>query len=234
MKNQPRIMVLDDELPIRRFLRASLTSHGYDVLDAEAGEEAIRLATIERPDVMIVDLGLPDIDGIEVIRRIREWSDVPIIVLSVREREDDKIEALDSGADDYVTKPFGMGELLARIRTALRHKTQAESEEPQVQIGDLIVDLARRTVSVDCTPVKLTPKEYDLLRILANHVGRVCTQRKLLEEVWGPSHVRHTHYLRIYMQQIRRKIERNPAHPQYIVTEPGVGYRLQESPHTTD
>ena len=229
MSDHGQILIVDDERAIRQFLRTSLAAHGYEVVEAAAGEEALRVATLERPDVIILDLGLPDIDGIEVIRKIREWSDVPIIVLSVREREADKIGALDLGADDYVTKPFGMGELLARIRTALRHRLRVEADEPIITVDDLVVDLSKRQVSVRDGVVKLTPKEYDLLRVLITHVGKVVTHHRLLEEVWGSSSVRQTHYLRVYMRQLRQKIEPDPARPRYIVTEPGVGYRLQEA-----
>lgn len=181
---------------------------------------------MERLDVIILDMGLPDEDGLDVIRRIREWSQIPIIVLSVRGREADKIEALDRGADDYVTKPFGMGELLARIRAALRHRLQSEVEEPVFRSGGLTVDLARRVVSVDGREVKLTPKEYDLLHALVIHAGKVLTHQQLLREVWGPAYVNQPHYLRVYIGQLRQKIEPDPAQPRYILTEPGVGYRL--------
>jgi len=222
-----RILVVDDEPQIRRFLRTSLSAHGYQVIEAARGQDAMVLVTTERPDVVMLDLGLPDMDGLEVIRHIREWSNVPIIVLSVRGREADKIAALDGGADDYVTKPFGMGELLARIRAALRHRRQAEAEEPVFRSGGLMVDLARRVVTVDGHEVKLTPREYDLLRVLVMHAGKVITHRHLLREVWGPAAVYETHYLRVYVGQLRQKIERDPAQPYYILTEAGVGYRLR-------
>jgi len=229
MSEQGRILIVDDEQAIRRFLRTSLKAHGYEIIEASSGHDALRVATVERPGVVVLDLGLPDIDGIEVIRRLREWSNVPIIVLSVRERESDKIEALDLGADDYVTKPFGMGELLARIRAALRHRLRVEANEPIIAVDDLVVDLGKRQVSVREVIVKLTPKEYDLLRILITHAGKVVTHHRLLEEVWGSASKRQTHYLRVYVRQLRQKIEKDPARPRYIVTEPGVGYRLQEA-----
>jgi two-component system KDP operon response regulator KdpE len=206
---------------------AGMGAHGYHVIEASGGKDAIVLTTTERPGVLMLDLGLPDMDGLEVIRHIREWSNVPIIVLSVRGREADKIAALDSGADDYVTKPFGMGELLARIRAALRHRLQAEAEEPVLRSGGLMVDLAKRVVTVDGQEVKLTPREYDLLRVLITHAGKVMTHQQLLREVWGPASVYETHYLRVYIGQLRQKIERDPAQPAYLLTEPGVGYRLR-------
>lgn len=222
-----RVLVVDDEPPIRRLLRTSLGAHGYDVVEAASAQEAIVKSSTERLDLIILDLGLPDEDGLDVIRRIREWSRIPIIVLSVRGREADKIEALDRGADDYVTKPFSMGELLARIRAALRRRLQSEVEEPVFRSGGLTVDLARRIVSVEGREVKLTPTEYALLRVLVTHAGKVVTHRQLLREVWGPVYVNETHYLRVYIGHLRRKIEPDPTHPRYILTEPGVGYRLR-------
>lgn len=221
-----RILIVDDEPQIRRFLRTSLTARGYDVLEAAGGKEAFIRATGEKPDVIVLDLGLPDIDGMEVIRQLREWSKVPIIVLSVRAGETDKIEALNAGADDYVTKPFGMGELIARIGAALRHRLQSEIEEPVFQTGTLKVDLAKHEVSIDGREVKLTPTEYDLLRILVTHAGKVVTHQQLLREVWGPHSLSETHYVRVFIGQLRQKIEPDPAQPRYILTEPGVGYRL--------
>lgn len=222
-----RILVIDDEPQIRRFLRTSLGAQGYHVIEAACGKDAIVLTTTERPDVIMLDLGLPDLDGLEVIGRIREWSTVPIIVLSVRGEEADKIAALDGGADDYVTKPFGMGELLARLRAALRRRLQMDVEEPVFRSGGLMVDLAKRVVTVDGREVKLTRREYDLLRVLITHVGKVITHQQLLREVWGPGAVHETHYLRVYIAQLRQKIEGDPAQPSYILTEPGVGYRLR-------
>jgi two-component system KDP operon response regulator KdpE len=222
-----RVLIVDDEPQIRRFLRTSLSAHGYHVIEASCGREAITLTTTERPELVLLDLGLPDMDGREVIRRLREWSAVPIIVVSVRGQEAEKIAALDGGADDYVTKPFGMGELLARLRTALRHRLQAEVEEPVFHSGGLSVDLVRRVVTVDGREVKLTPKEYDLLRALVTHAGKVITHRHLLREVWGPTSVDETHYLRVYIGQLRQKLEPDPARPRYLLTEAGVGYRLR-------
>jgi two-component system KDP operon response regulator KdpE len=222
-----RVLIVDDEPQIRRFLRTSLGAHGYRVIEASEGQEAITLTTTERPELVLLDLGLPDMDGLEVIRRLREWSTVPIIVVSVRGREAEKIAALDGGADDYVTKPFGMGELLARMRTALRHRLQADVDEPVFHSAGLRVDLVRRLVSIDGQEVKLTPKEYDLLRMLVIHGGKVITHRQLLREVWGPAAVYETHYLRVYIGQLRQKIEPDPAQPRYLLTEAGVGYRLR-------
>jgi two-component system KDP operon response regulator KdpE len=220
-------LVVDDEPQIRRFLRTSLGAHGYHVIEATCGQEAVVLTTTERPDVMILDLGLPDLDGLEVIRRVRAWSKLPIIALSVRDAERDKIAALDGGADDDVTKPFGMGELLARLRAALRHRLHMVAAEPVFRSGGLMVDLARRVVTVDGQDVKLTPREYDRLRVLVTHAGKVITHQQLLREVWGPGAVHETHYLRVYMAPLRQKIEPQPAQPTSILTEPGVGYRLR-------
>jgi two-component system, OmpR family, KDP operon response regulator KdpE len=222
-----RVLIVDDEPQIRRFLRTSLSAHGYRVVEASCGREAITLTATERPELVLLDLGLPDMDGLEVIRQLREWSTVPIIVVSVRGQEGQKIEALDGGADDYVTKPFGMGELLARIRTARRHRLQAELDVPVFHAAGLTVDLAKRVVTVDNHEVKLTPKEYDLLRVLVTHAGKVITHQHLLREVWGPGSVHETHYLRVYIGQLRQKLEPDPAQPRYLLTEPGVGYRLR-------
>jgi two-component system, OmpR family, KDP operon response regulator KdpE len=221
-----RVLIVYDEPQIRRFLRTSLSAHGYRMIEASCGRQAITLTATERPELVLLDLGLPDMDGLEVIHRLREWSAVPIIVISVRGEEVKKIEALDGGADDYVTKPFGMGELLARIRAALRHRLQAEVEEPVFRSAGLSVDLVRRVVTVDGREVKLTPKEYDLLRILVTHAGKVITHHQLLREVWGPASLYETHYLRVYVGQLRQKLEPDPTQPRYILTEPGVGYRL--------
>ncbi len=229
MSDQPiRVLVIDDEPQIRRFLRIGLEMHQYKIIEASSGNEGMRLALTESPDIIILDLGLPDIDGTDVITRIREWSKVPIIVLSVRSRETDKINALDRGADDYITKPFGIGELLARIRAALRHHLQSETDQPLYQCGDLAVDLARRKVTLDGQEVRLTPKEYDLLRLLVTHAGRVLTHQYLLREVWGPNYMNQTQYVRVYVGTLRQKIERDAAQPRYLLTEPGVGYRLRE------
>ena len=221
-----RVLIVDDEPQIRRFLRTSLSAQGYRVIEASCGREALTLTTTERPELVLLDLGLPDIDGLEVLHRLREWSTVPILVISVRGQEAQKIAALDGGADDYVTKPFGMGELLARIRAALRHQLQTETEEPVFRSGGLTVDLVRRLVTVNGHEVKLTPKEYDLLRVLVTHAGKVLTHRQLLQAVWGPGAVHATPYLRVYVGQLRQKLEHDPAQPRYLLTEPGVGYRL--------
>lgn len=220
-----RILVIDDEYQIRRMLSVALTAHGYALAEAPSGKEGLNQALIFHPDVVILDLGLPDLDGIDVIKQIREWSQVPVIVLSVRERESDKIGALDAGADDYLTKPFSMGELLARIRVALRRSTKTE-EDPVLSFEDLTVDLARRLVLLRGNELKLTPTEYEILKHLTLHAGRVVTHRQLLRAVWGPNFQEETHYLRVYVGQLRRKIEDNPTQPHFIVTEPGVGYRF--------
>ncbi|MBL8705688.1 MAG: response regulator [Rhodospirillales bacterium] len=222
-----RLLVVDDEPQIRRFLRTSLAAHGYDVIEADSAAAALRVATTARPDVLILDLGLPDQDGAEVIRRIREWSAMPIVVLSARGSEEAKVAALDLGADDYVTKPFGMNELLARLRAALRHRLQEQGAEPVFTAGGLSVDLARRVVTRDGAPVNLSPREYDLLRQLVIHAGKVLTHQHLLREVWGAAHLHDTPYLRVYVGQLRQKLEADSTNPQYILTEPGVGYRLR-------
>jgi two-component system, OmpR family, KDP operon response regulator KdpE len=222
-----RVLIVDDEPQIRRFLRTSLGAHGYRVIEASCGREAITLTATEGPELVLLDLGLPDIDGLEVIQRLREWSTVPIIVVSVRGQEAEKIAALDGGADDYITKPFGLGELLARMRTALRHRLQVDVGAPVFRSAGLSVDLSRRLVTIDGEEVKLTPKAYDLLRILVTHAGKVITHRQLLREVWGPAAVHETHYLRVYIGQLRQKLEPDPAQLRYLLTEPGVGYRLR-------
>ena len=221
----PHILIVDDEHPILRFLSASLSGQ-YEISEAAAGEDAIHAVANKHPDLMILDLGLPDIDGVEVTRRVREWTDMPIIIVSVREQESEKVAALDAGADDYLTKPFSAGELLARIRVALRHSTPAEST-PVFQSGDLSVDLARRLVSVAGQELELTPKEYDILCALVQHAGKVLTHRQLLRTVWGTAYESETHILRVNVSNLRRKIERYPAKPEHIITEPGVGYRLR-------
>jgi two-component system KDP operon response regulator KdpE len=221
------ILVVEDEPQVVRFLRASLASHGFRILEAETGQRGLVEASARVPDLVLLDLGLPDMDGVEVARRLREWSSVPIIVLSARGQERDKIEALDAGADDYLTKPFGIGELLARIRVALRHAARAGDGEPVVAVGDLRVDLAAHTVHRGGVEVRLTPIEFRLLAVLARNAGRVVTQRQLLKEVWGPSAIGEAHYLRVYMAQLRHKLEAEPARPRLFVTEPGVGYRLR-------
>jgi len=224
---EPVIVLIEDEPQIRRFLRATLVSQGYRLFEAATGADGLVEAATRQADVVIVDLGLPDMDGLEVIRRLREWATVPIIVLSARGQERDKVTALDAGADDYVSKPFSAGELLARIRVALRHAAGAVREdEARFTVGDLQVDLAHRRVFATGKEVHLTPIEYKLLTTLVRHAGKVLTHRQLLKEVWGPSHSEEAHYLRVYMAQLRRKLEANPARPRYLLTEPGVGYRL--------
>jgi two-component system KDP operon response regulator KdpE len=220
-----RVMVIEDEKPIRRFLRVSLSSHGYAVLEADTGAEGLRQAADHHPDLLILDLGLPDMDGMDIIRRVREWSQAPIIVLSARGQENDKVAALDAGADDYLTKPFSVSELLARLRVALRHVSPSP-DDPIFAVQDLRVDLARRRVHRDGLEVHLTPLEYRLLTTLVKYAGKVVTHRQLLKEVWGPDCVHETHYVRIYMGHLRHKIEADPARPRLLLTEPGVGYRL--------
>jgi two-component system, OmpR family, KDP operon response regulator KdpE len=220
------ILIVDDEPPIRRFLRTSLAAQDYAVIEAANGAEALRAMASEEPDLVILDLGLPDMNGSEVIRAIRGTSPVPIIVLSVRNDERGKVEALDLGADDYVTKPFGMEELVARIRTALRHRLQEKGEPPVFVAGDLSVDLVRRIVKRGGTEVKLSPKEYDLLRLLVENAGKVLTHRYLLAQIWGPAHTEDAQYLRVFIRNLRHKLEADPARPALLLTEPGVGYRL--------
>ncbi|MBX7166420.1 MAG: response regulator [Pirellulales bacterium] len=221
-----RVLVVEDEPEIRRFLRAALGSQGFVLIEAETGQAAIREAASQQPDVVILDLGLPDVEGLEVLRQIRGWSQVPVLILSARGQENDKVVALDAGADDYLTKPFGVGELLARLRVALRHSAGRPDGEAVFTVGSLTVDQAARRVLVDNRQVRLTPNEYRLLTTLVKHAGKVVTHRHLLREVWGPASTGETHYLRVYMAQLRQKLEANPAHPRYLLTEPGVGYRL--------
>ncbi len=224
----PKVLIVDDEPQIRRFLRASLQSHDYVVVEAENGKEAVKVCTVQKPDLLILDLGLPDMDGLDVIKLVREWSTVPIIVLSIRSEDADKIEALDRGANDYVTKPFSMGELLARMRAALRQgRSEGAENAATITAGDITIDLSKRLITLGGSPVKLSRKEYDLLKILAMHPGKVITHQQLLQEVWGPAYVEETQYLRVYMGQLRQKLERDPAAPRWLITEPGVGYRLQ-------
>ncbi|HEY3397864.1 MAG TPA: response regulator [Armatimonadota bacterium] len=223
----PRILVIDDEAQIRRFLTSSLTAHGYRVQAEETGQAGLRETPVFHPDLILLDLSLPDRDGVEVLRELREWSSTPVIVLSVREREEDKIAALDAGADDYLTKPFSMGELLARLRVALRHSARTESE-PVITSGALVIDLSRRQVTRAGREVSLTPTEWQIVRILASHAGRVVTHRQLLREVWGPQFEAETHYLRVFLSGLRRKLEDDPTRPRYFLTEPGVGYRFAE------
>lgn len=223
-----KVLLIEDELPTRRFLGVALQSENCTLLEAATAREGLALAASHNPDLILLDLGLPDADGIEVTRRLREWCSKPVIVLSARGQEADKIQALDAGADDYLTKPFSVGELLARMRVALRHAERARDgvEETVFEVGDLRLDRARRQVFVRGSEVHLTPLEYRLLSTLARHAGRVLTHRQLLKEVWGPGRVDQPHYLRVYMAQLRGKIERDPARPEYLRTEPGVGYRL--------
>lgn len=223
--NLPRILVIDDELAIRRFLHTVLSSEEFSLHEAENGHAGLASAAAFRPDVILLDLGLPDLDGIEVIKRIREWSQMPIIVLSVRDRENDKVAALDAGADDYLTKPFGVGELLARIRAALRRSIQ-QTPEPVFTNNGLVVDLTRRRVTVDNSDVQLTPTEYDILRLLVTHAGKVLTHGQILKQVWGIAYLEQPHVLRVNVSNLRRKIEDDPSRPRHIITEPGVGYRL--------
>lgn len=225
MSNE-RVLVVDDEQPIRRFLRVTLTSQAYAVIEAASGQETLSSVATQKPDIVILDLGLPDIDGVEVTRLLREWTQIPIIILSVRGSESDKIAALDAGADDYLTKPFGMGELLARLRAALRRAAQT-TNEPVFTSGNLKVNLTRRLVTVSGREVQLTPHEYELLRLLVTHAGKVLTHRHLLREVWGAEYGEELHMLHVNISNLRRKIEPDPARPQFIITESGVGYRLR-------
>ena len=228
MNEGPVVLLVEDEAQMRRFLRAALTSHGYRLVEAQRGGEVVGLATSHNPELVLLDLGLPDIDGFEVTRQLREFSQVPIIVLSARGREDDKVAALDAGANDYVTKPFGMNELLARIRVALRTRQGLATDEPVLEFEGLEIDFARHEVLREGEPVKLTRLEFKLLGCLARHAGKVLTHRQLLQEVWGPLHGDDTHYLRVYMANLRKKLERDPAAPRYLLTEPGVGYRMKD------
>jgi len=221
-----RVLVVDDERAIRRYLHAALNAQGYAVFEASGGKEALNMVVVDRPDLIILDLGLPDMDGVEVTRQLREWTHIPIIILSVREQDRDKIDALDAGADDYLTKPFSSGELMARMRAALRRSVQSTSE-PVFETDDMKVDLTRRQVRVSGEEILLTPTEYDLLRILVQNAGRVLTHRQLLRQVWGNAYESETHLLRVNMSNLRRKIEPDPTRPRYIITEPGVGYRLK-------
>ncbi len=228
MPDKARILVIEDELPIRRFLRASLEAHGFEFLEAENAKDGIHEAATRQPDLIILDLGLPDLDGLAVIKQVREWTAVPIVVLSARGQEKDKVAALDAGADDYLTKPFGVEELLARMRVGLRHasRTADGSAASIFEVNGLHVDLARRIVTVNEREVHLTPIEYRLLTTLIKHAGKVVTHRQLLSEVWGPQSTRETHYLRVYMGHLRHKIEAEPAQPRILLTELGVGYRM--------
>ena len=223
------ILLIEDEPQMSRFLRITLQGHGYQLIESATGQDGLIQAATRNPDVVLLDLGLPDIDGLEVTKQLREWSQVPLIVISAREQEEDKVRALDAGADDYLTKPFGAGELLARIRVSLRHMAMQHtgSEEPVFVLDNLKVDLAKRQVLLDGKEVHLTPIEYRLLALLIKHAGKVITHTHLLKEVWGTAYAGQTHYLRIYMAQLRHKLEADPARPRFFINEPGVGYRLK-------
>lgn len=224
------VLVVEDEPQMRKFIRASLSSHGYRVMEAERVSEAVMLVTTHNPDIVLLDLGLPDGDGIDLTRQLREWSRVPIIVLSARGREDDKVSALDAGADDYLTKPFGVNELLARMRVALRHAQTAGAASPAqvLEFGEVKIDLVRREVFRGAEELRLTPIEYKLLVLFAQHAGKVLTHRQILKEVWGPAYATQTHYVRVHMAELRKKVEADPSRPKLLVTEPGVGYRLRD------
>jgi len=221
-----RVLVVDDEAPIRRYLRAALNAQGFTIFESANGQEALSAVIANRPDIIILDLGLPDIDGIEVTRQLREWSQTPIIVLSVRESEQDKIAALDAGADDYLTKPFGTGELMARMRVVMRRQS-SKPDEPILQVDELKMDLSRRVVTIRDEEISLTPTEYDILRLLMQNAGRVITHHHLLRQVWGTAYESEMHILRVNISNLRRKIEPDPPRPHYLLTEPGVGYRLK-------
>jgi two-component system, OmpR family, KDP operon response regulator KdpE len=229
MTRKTRVLVVDDEAAILRFLKPALIANDYEVTTSGTVAEATKRIAADAPDVVVLDLGLPDGDGKDVIRTVRQWSDVPIVVLSARDREVEKIEALDLGADDFVNKPFGVGELMARMRAALRHQMQRKDETPTVAVGSLEIDNTRRRVTRGGVEVRLTPKEFELLSFLSRHAGRVLTHRQILTAVWGPAHTEDTQYLRVYIGHLREKIEESPANPTVIVTEPGVGYRVRES-----
>ena len=228
MTGKTRVLLVDDEAAILRFLKPTLEANNYELVAAGTVAEALKRAAADAPDIVVLDLGLPDGDGKDVIRWVREWSDIPIIVLSARDRESEKIEALDLGADDFVNKPFGVGELLARMRTALRHRMQRNAETPVLKLGTLEVDNVRHWVRRGGEDIKLTPKEFELLSFLSRHAGKVLTHRQILTAVWGPAHTDDTQYLRVYIGHLRQKIEDRPDDPQIIVTEPGVGYRIAE------
>jgi two-component system KDP operon response regulator KdpE len=225
MPEGPLVLIVDDEAQIRRFLRISLESNGFRVHEATTGAQGLAQAALLRPDAVILDLGLPDEDGLSILERLREWSRVPVVVLSVRDSDTDKVRLLDAGADDYLTKPFSVSELLARLRVALRHSQPGE-DEAIFQRGRLSVDLGRRLVTLEDEPVRLTVTEYALLRLFVQHAGRVLTHSQILREVWGPQYVQETHYLRVYVAHLRQKLEDDPSNPRLILTEPGVGYRL--------
>ena len=229
---EPVVLLVEDEAQMRKFVRLALESQGHRVIECETGRDGLQQAAAHTPDVILLDLGLPDMDGLEVTRRLREWTATPIIVISARGLEQQKVDALDAGADDYLTKPFGNAELMARLRVALRHASRSSRDPTSsvVAIGDLKIDLAKRLVFVGDREVHLTPTEYKLLATLMNHAGRVMTHKQLLDQVWGPGHAHQMQYLRVYMTQLRQKLEKNPARPKYLLTEPGVGYRVKEVP----
>ena len=229
MSGRIRALVIDDEAAILRFLKPALEANNYEMSSAGTVAEGLKRIAAETPDIVLLDLGLPDGDGKDVIKRAREWSDLPIIVLSAREREAEKIDALDFGADDYVNKPFNVGELLARMRTALRHRMQRKAEIPVLRVGNLEVDSVRHRATRAGAEIKLTPKEFELLAFLARHAGRVVTHKQILTAVWGPAHTEDTQYLRVYIGQLRQKIEPHPDDPHIVLTEPGIGYRIAES-----
>lgn len=225
---QSTILVIEDDPPLQKFLRLTLSAHHYNVIEAATGESGVRHAANDQPDLIVLDLGLPDLDGLEVTRRIREWSAIPIIIVSARGKDQDKVAALDAGADDYLTKPFSVSELLARIRVAMRHldAVNKQTGDPVVVIGNLTIDLSRRQITVGGKPVHLTRNEFRLLSILVKNAGRVMTHRQLLKEVWGPGSGDQSHYVRVYVNQLRQKIEADPTRPKYLMTEVGVGYRF--------
>ncbi len=226
----PSVLMIEDELPIRRFVRATLGSQAFALIEAKTAAEGLALAASHNPEIVLLDLGLPDLDGLDVIKRLREWTSVPIIVISARGKEKDKVSALDAGADDYLTKPFGVSELMARMRVSLRHarRTAAGPDEPVFEVGELRVDLGKRQVFLGKREIHLTPIEYKLLSVMIRYAGRVVTQRQLLLEVWGQARDEQTQYLRIYVHQLRQKLEPNPVRPRYLLTEAGVGYRLRD------
>lgn len=225
--NQARtILIVDDEKQIRRFLRTGLSVHGYDVIEAESGAEALRQASTQSPDLVVLDLQLGDMDGLDVLQRIREWSSLPVLILSVRNREVEKVKALEMGADDYITKPFGIAEFIARVNALLRRIPEAVAQ-PVFTVGELSIDVARRQVLLGGAEIRLSPKEYALLQYLTRHAGKVVTHEQMLKEIWGDGHAEDAHYLRIFMRKLRQKVERDPTQPRYIVTEVGVGYRLR-------
>jgi two-component system KDP operon response regulator KdpE len=225
-----RVLLVDDEPAIIRFLKPAFEANGYTLLTAGTVVDAVKRVAGDVPDILVLDLGLPDGDGKDVIKQVRSWSDLPIIVLSARDRESEKVEALDLGADDFINKPFGVGELLARMRAALRHRMQRENETPVLKIGDVEIDNLRHRVTRGGDEIKVTRKEFEILSLLARHAGKVITHRQMLAAVWGPAHVEDTQYLRVYIGQLRQKIERQPDDPRIIVTEPGIGYRIADAP----